>query len=155
MVKKSLCFVTLVLMFVCSFVSCGHEHQWSEWLTEKPATVLTDGSAYRTCECGERENRPIAKTGAENALQGKWIWKAYPNNPVYMFLSFNGQNVRYGMNMFGEDMASGTWDCTYTVDGTTLKLTTPDGSEFLFTVEDLGNTLKVFDEEGHEYVFSN
>lgn len=153
--KKSISILLLICTLTLCLVSCGHEHEWSGWKIENSATVLNDGLEYRICECGERETRIISKIGAENALSGKWIWKAYPNNPVYMYLSFNGQNVRYGMNMFGSDVESGTWNCTYKVEGTTLTLTTEDGTDFIFSIQDLGSTLKVFDDDGHEYIREN
>ena len=153
--KKIISILLLICTLTLCLASCGHEHEWSGWKIENSATVLNDGLEYRICECGERETRIISKIGAENALSGKWIWKAYPNNPVYMYLSFNGQNVRYGMNMFGSDVESGTWNCTYKVEGTTLTLTTEDGTDFIFSIQDLGSTLKVFDDDGHEYIREN
>lgn len=153
--KKTISILLIICTLAICLISCGHEHEWSAWKTENPATVLNDGLESRTCECGERETRSISKIGAEKALSGKWIWKAYPNNPVYMYLSFNGQTVRYGMNMFGSDLESGTWNCTYKVEGTTLTLTTDDGSNFVFSIQDLGSTLKVFDDDGNEYIHEN
>jgi hypothetical protein len=153
--KKIISILLLICTLSLCLVSCGHEHEWNDWKIENPATVLNDGLEYRTCECGERETRILSKIGAENVLSGKWIWKAYPNNPVYMYLSFSGQNVRYGMNMLGSDVESGTWNCTYKVERTTLTLTTEDGTDFIFSIQDLGSTLKVFDDDGHEYIREN
>lgn len=142
--------VILVIVACCLF---AHQHNWGNWIIEKEATVLMDGSEYRICECGEKETRTISKIGAEKALSGKWICKSYPNNPIYMYLSFEGQNVRYGTNLFGEDVESATWDCTYKVEGTTLTLTTKDGTDFIFTVQDVGKSLRVFNDDGDEFVF--
>ena len=150
--KKIISIAVLICMLASCLVSCRHEHEWSSWKTENPAMVLTDGLEYRTCECGERETRIISKIGAENALSGKWIWKAYPNNPIYMYLYFNGKTVRYGTNLYGRDVEAATWNCTYKVEGTTLTLTTEDGTDFIFRVQDLGSTLKVFNEDDHEFV---
>ena len=54
----------LVLMFVLiglivTLSSCIHEHEWSEWKTIKAATCTTEGSAERTCECGEKESKKL------------------------------------------------------------------------------------------------
>ena len=150
--KKTISILLIICTLAFCFVSCGHKHEWSTWKTEKAATVLNDGLEYRTCECGERETHIISKIGAENALSGKWIWKAYPNNPIYMYLSFSGTNVRYGTNLYGKDVDAATWDCTYTIEGTTLTLTTKDGTDFIFNMQDLGSTLKVFDDDGNEFI---
>ena len=150
--------IIIILLVVCtltlSLISCKHEHEWSNWQTEQSATVLTDGSEFRTCECGERETQTIEKIGAENALSGNWVWKAYPNNPIYRYLYFNGQSVRYGTNLFGSDIENGTWNCSYKVEGTKLLLTTEDGTVFDFIIQDLGTTLKIFDPDGHEYIYT-
>ena len=153
--KKTIGTLLLICTLSLCLVSCGHEHEWNGWKTETPATVLNDGLEYRSCECGERETRIISKIGAENALSGKWIWKAYPNNPVYMYLSFSGTNVRYGTNLYGKDIDAATWDCTYTIDGTKLTLTTKEGKDYIFSIQDLGSVLKVFDDDGNEFVHEN
>lgn len=150
--------VISVLVFICMitllFTSCGHEHKASDWVVESEATVLTDGSEYGICDCGEKLTRSIPKIGAENALAGKWISKAYASNPIYRYLSFTGATVRFGTNLYGSDITSATWDCSYTVEGTKLTLTTDDGTEFYFTLQDLGSKLRVFDDSGSEYVYS-
>lgn len=150
--KKTISIFLMVCTLAFCLVSCGHKHEWNAWTTEKKATVLSDGLEYRTCECGEQETRAISKIGAENALSGKWIWKAYPNNPIYMYLSFSGTNVRYGTNLYGKDVDAATWNCTYNIVGTELTLTTEDGTDFMFSIQDLGSALKVFDDDGHEYI---
>ena len=150
--KKTISILLIVCTLAFCLVSCGHKHEWSTWQTEKNATVLNDGLEYRTCECGERETHILPKIGAENALSGTWIWKAYPNNPIYSYLSFSGTNVRYGSKWYDEDLDAATWDCTYTIDGTTLTLTTEDGNDVVFSIQDLGSALKIFDDNGHEYV---
>ena len=150
--------IIIILLAICaltpSLISCKHEHEWGNWQIEQAATILTDGSEFRTCECGERETRTIAKIGVENALVGKWTYTEPPSNSIlYRYLSFNGQSVRYGTNLFGSDVASGTWDCTYKVEGTKLILTAKDGTIFDFTIQDLGNALRIFDPAGHEYIY--
>ena len=151
--------IIIILLAICaltpSLISCKHEHEWGNWQIEQAATILTDGSEFRTCECGERETQTIAKIGVENALVGKWTYTEPPSNSIlYRYLSFNGQSVRYGTNLFGSDVASGTWDCTYKVEGTKLILTAKDGTIFDFTIQDLGNALRIFDPAGHEYIYT-
>ena len=146
--------ISIILLVICtltlSLISCKHEHEWSNWQTEQSATVLTDGSEFRTCECGEREIRTITKIGVENALVGKWVQQNSPSNPMYFYLSFNGSSVRYGTNLF----ESTFWDCTYKVEGTKLILTAKDGTIFDFTIQDIGNTLRIFDSFGDEYIYT-
>lgn len=151
--------IIIILLVICtltlSLISCKHEHEWSNWQTEQSATVLTDGSEFRTCECGEREIRTIEKIGVENALSGKWKYAEPPSDSIlYRYLSFSGQCVRYGTNLFGSDIENGTWNCTYKVDGNKLILTSEDGQIFDFTIQDLGNALRIFDPAGHEYIYT-
>ena len=144
--------LTICTLAIC-LASCKHEHEWSSWQVEKPASVLSDGLEYRVCECGERETRSIAKIGLEKALSGKWTTQTSPDSVAYVYLLFDGKNVRYGVNLFGSDIKTATWNCTYRVDGTTLTLTAEDGEDFVFTIQDSGSTLRIFDDEGDEYLY--
>lgn len=56
-----------ILLLICitiSLVSCGHEHQWSEWQTSKNPTCTEDGCNTRVCDdCGETQTTTISATG--------------------------------------------------------------------------------------------
>lgn len=102
--------------------------------------------------CGQAGN----EGAPENlTLSGKWIWKSNPNNPMYMYLNFNGQTVRYGTNMFGSDVESATWNCSYKIEGTKLTLTTDDGTDFIFSIQDTNGTIRIFNDDGNEFVREN
>lgn len=69
------------MTYTCTFDGCGaaktevipatgeeHTHTWGEWVYNGDAsytssTVYTDGTATRTCACGETETKTIAGTG--------------------------------------------------------------------------------------------
>ena len=86
-------------------------------------------------------------------FSGKWIWKAYPDNPIYMYLDFSGQNVRYGTSLYGEDVEAVTYNCTYKVDGTTLTLTSEKGKVYVFSIQYVNGTPKFVDEDGYEFIY--
>ena len=88
----------------------------------------------------------------KKALVGEWRWKEYPNNPIYSFLRFEGEKVQYGTNLFGEDIESVTWDCTYTINDTALDLTTSDGTVFIFEIQKDGDTIRIFNDLGKEFI---
>ena len=91
----------------------------------------------------------------EKALEGEWIWKEHDTNPIYMFLRFKGKEVRYGTNLFGQEIESGTWDCSYSIKDTTLELTTSDGTVFEFELQMSGDEIRIFNDDGKEFVRSN
>lgn len=87
-------------------------------------------------------------------FSGKWIDKGNPNNPMYRYLDFSGQNVRYGTNVYGIDVENATWNCTYKVDGTTLTVTAEDGTDFVFDIQYEGKTPKFISKKtGAEYIY--
>ena len=68
--KKSINILLLVCIVVSSFVSCGHEHQWSEWQTSKKTTCTEDGYDTRVCnDCGASQAVTISATGHS---YGEW-----------------------------------------------------------------------------------
>lgn len=109
------------------------------------------------CACSSTPLTPTEDPNAkiEKALQGEWIWKEHENNPIYMFLKFDGKEVRYGTNLLGQEMEKGTWDCTYEVKGNTLELTTSDGTVFKFEIQKNGDAIRIFNEKGKEFLRSN
>lgn len=109
------------------------------------------------CACSSTPLTPTEDPNAkiEKALQGEWIWKEHENNPIYMFLKFDGKEVRYGTSLLGQEMEKGTWDCTYEVKGNTLELTTSDGTVFKFEIQKNGNAIRIFNEKGKEFLRSN
>lgn len=151
MAKKLLSGIILMMALILVLASCGHEHEWGNWIVQTPATVLTDGLQYRNCACGEKETQSIPKIGAEKVLSGRWVYQGN-NTLVYLFLDFNGNSVRYGMNMGGQDLDGATWTYTYKIDGTTLILTREKGGDLNFTIKDMGNSLRIFNEEGNEFL---
>lgn len=61
--KKHISFLLLICITI-SLVSCGHEHQWSEWQTSKNPTCTEDGCNTRVCDdCGETQTTTIYATG--------------------------------------------------------------------------------------------
>ena len=110
------------------------------------------------CACGSQPSTPTEpedpNARIKEMLSGEWIYKAYPDNPFYMFLNFDGDTVRYGTKLFGEEVESGTWDCSYTIDGNALKLTTADGTDFDFTIQDNGDSVRIFNDDGDEFLRS-
>ena len=113
------------------------------------AVALVLCLCFGLCACS------LTETKTEELLVGEWIWKEYPNNPIYMFLRFEDSYVRYGTNLFGQDMDSATWNCSYAISGTSLNITTTDGTVFKFNIQKDGDKIRIFDDEGHEYVRSN
>lgn len=61
--KKYVLITLALIAMVLSFASCGHKHEWSEWITATEATCTVPGIQTRTCECGETETSPIAAKG--------------------------------------------------------------------------------------------
>ncbi len=57
--KKHLLIALALIITALSLSSCGHKHAWSEWKTTAEATCTADGEQTRTCECGEKETKPI------------------------------------------------------------------------------------------------
>lgn len=51
-------FILITLLFVL-LTSCGHKHQWGEWVTIEDCTCFTAGIRERFCECGEKESEII------------------------------------------------------------------------------------------------
>ena len=47
---------------------------------------------------------------------------------------------------------TGEWDCTYNINSTLLELTTSDGTIFEFEIQNDGDTIRIFNDEGKEYV---
>ena len=90
----------------------------------------------------------------QDRLQGKWIWKEYESNPIYMYLEFTGETVKYGTNLYGSDLDSATWVCKYTVDNGNLIVTTDDGTNFTFSIVDDGTNLRIYNENHNEFVKS-
>lgn len=120
------------------------------------AIVLLGALLVGLCSCTAANSiREDPNTKMEKALQGEWIMKAYPDNPIYTFLRFQGKNVRYGTNLFGQEVESGTWDCTYTINGTALELTTSDGTVFEFKIQKDGDEIRIFSERGYEFIRTN
>ena len=91
----------------------------------------------------------------DELLSGEWIWKEYPDNPMYMFMKFEDDTVRYGANLFGQEIENATWDCTYSISDDKLKITTNDGTVFEFDIQYSGSTIKIFDDEGHEFIHTD
>lgn len=84
--KKNIALALSLLMVAGSIVACGkkggdktsstpapessvpaatseaHVHSFSQWAVSKEATHTEEGEETRTCVCGEKETRPIAKT---------------------------------------------------------------------------------------------
>lgn len=120
------------------------------------AIILLGTLLLGLCACSSSQSEkedPNAKI--EKALVGEWIWKEHANNPIYTFLRFNGKTVRYGTNLLGQEAPNGVWDCTYVIDGTSLKLTTPDGTVFTFEIQTDGDTVRIFNNKGNEFVRTN
>lgn len=113
------------------------------------AIILLGALLIGLCACSGAEDN------MEKSLQGEWIMKAYPNNPIYMFMRFNGKNVTYGANLFGQDLENGTWYCTYAINGTSLELTTADGTVFTFRIQKNGESIRIFNDEGNEFIRKN
>ena len=72
--KKFLLSIIAIVTLTCvfSFAGCEepHEHEFGEWKTAKEATCTAEGTMERTCECGEKETKPIDKIKHTN---GSWI----------------------------------------------------------------------------------
>ena len=113
------------------------------------AIILLGALLFGLCACSSAEDN------MEKSLRGEWIMKAYPDNPIYMFLRFNGKNVTYGTNLFGQDLESGTWHCTYVVNGSSLELTTDEGTVFTFRIQQNGESIRIFNKDGYEFVRTN
>lgn len=122
MKKRYITRIVLVLLVICLLSFC----------------LSACGGASKTSEYEEK-------------LQGRWIWKEYETNPIYRYLRFSGKEVVYGTNLFGSDLDAATWNCSYTIKGEKLVLTTDDGTEFDFKIKDNGDKLQIYDDEGHEY----
>jgi uncharacterized lipoprotein YehR (DUF1307 family) len=147
--KKSFIALLLVCASIFSLISCEHEHKWEDWQTETPAMVLTDGLEYRTCKCGERETRSIPKIGVENELWGEW--KCVLSDDMCQLLSFSSeQSAKYSLNVRGVEV--GILYFTYKVDGTVLTLTQESGTELIYRLQDLGDDLKIIDENDNEFL---
>lgn len=57
-----LCLLLLTIVTLTSLTACGaHTHTFGEWEETTAATCATEGVQTRTCSCGEKETRPIAK----------------------------------------------------------------------------------------------
>ena len=68
--KKRISILLLVCFVVSALVSCGHEHQWSEWQTSKNPTCTEDGYKTRVCDdCGKSQTTTISATGHS---YGEW-----------------------------------------------------------------------------------
>ena len=104
---------------------------------------------FSLCSCSS------ANTKTEESISGEWIWREYPDNPMYMFLNFEDDSVRYGTNLFGQEMESATWDCTYSINDTELELTASDGTVFKFKIKKDGDKIRIFNDEGHEFINNN
>lgn len=57
-------------MSVSLFAGCGHEHEWSDWETEREADCVRAGEKIRTCDCGEEQSKTIPVQGH---TKGEWI----------------------------------------------------------------------------------
>ena len=53
----------------------AHVHTYGDWAVTTPATCTAEGVETRTCSCGERETRPIAKTHT----YGEWATTREPS----------------------------------------------------------------------------
>lgn len=104
--------------------------------------------------CGKKEKEATKEEpDYKEMLQGTWIWKEYEDNPIYMYLKFSGEKVKYGTNMFGEDLEKATWMCSYSLDmdAGKLVLTTEDGTDFTFTVKGNETKIRIYNDKGNEY----
>lgn len=121
------------------------------------AMILLGVLLCELCACSTTKPTPTEDPNSkiEKALQGEWIWKEHENNPIYMFLRFDGEKVRYGTNLLGQEMENGTWDCTYKVDGSTLELTTADGTVFQFEIQINEDTVRIFNNKGNDFIRAN
>ena len=72
--KKFLLSIIAIVTLTCIFAFAGceepHEHEFGEWKTTKEATCTAEGEAERTCDCGEKETKPIQKIYHTNS---NWI----------------------------------------------------------------------------------
>ena len=75
--KKLALFTILLFAFALVLISCGsdkteeateHVHSFGEWEAVKVATCTEDGTAERSCSCGEKETKTIPATGHEIVL---------------------------------------------------------------------------------------
>lgn len=113
------------------------------------AAILVVCLCFGLYACASSAN-PNAKI--EKALVGEWTLKEHANNPIYMYLRFEGDTVRYGTNLFGQDAPNGVWDCTYAINDTVLKLKTSDGTVFNFKIQTDGDTIRIFNDNGKEFI---
>ena len=151
--KKITVLLLLICMLVMCLVSCGHKHEWGAWEIMQNATLTNAGVEYHVCECGETETRGVPKLNPADVLAGKWVWKGHANNPMERYLLFSGNTDKFATTIFGSDLDAATWNCSYSVVGTTLKLTTSEGTEFIFSVKEIDGMYQIFDDAGNEYVY--
>lgn len=118
------------------------------------AVALVLCLCFGLCACS------LSETKTEELLVGEWIWKEYPNNPIYMFLRFEENSdggvgaVSYGTNILGNETLIGGGNALYEVVENTLEVCAPKAT-FLFKLQREGDVIRIFDDEGHEYVRSN
>gem|GEM_PF-4037881 len=58
--------------------SAAHVHSYGEWAVTKTATHTEEGEETRTCECGEKETRPVSKTSAHE--WSEWVETKAPTH---------------------------------------------------------------------------
>lgn len=56
----------------------AHVHSYGEWAVTKTATHTEEGEETRTCECGEKETRPVSKTSAHE--WSEWVETKAPTH---------------------------------------------------------------------------
>lgn len=70
MMKRVIGFTYMIMLLLTVLVSCGHEHEWSEWKTLKDASCTEKGVRERVCECGEVESQELPLL---DHREGSWI----------------------------------------------------------------------------------
>ena len=94
MKKISILFaMVLMVLATLGLVSCGHEHEWSEWVTTIEPNAIEEGEAQRSCECGETGTKILSAYGKPTVLtmlSGKWIENGADTSGVHTVVEFKG-----------------------------------------------------------------
>lgn len=140
--KKTISILLMICALTLCFVSCGHEHEWSDATYDNP----------RTCSsCGEREGDSI-----KDMLLGEWCEEGSANN--YLSITFTSNGFSADVVLSGSHMSGGPFARKGTVEvvDNILVLYETNGqkySAFTYTIE--SNTIKLVDYNGTAWVKRN
>jgi len=131
----------LVASFGLGLVSCGHEHEWSEWINTTDPTVFDSGEAMRSCECGETETKVVdayGKAYVYGLLDGTWTEKNADTSGIYTKVNFTSNGSFYAYLYYGDSVME-RWSGDVTLTDNNIILKTSSGALVIQFMYKVGN----------------